>query len=394
MKIKFFILSFFLFFLFVVPAFALNVVGIEFSEYAFVDEIGLTDFTGTYGSANNEILTSWENSLLGSDVYTWMEYGQHDLLPGLDGTYNSDSPPNQFVELIFNDNSAINGPMDDLVLFEYGEVNSIRVSLDLESLLNPYDPNSRTLVVTPVQIVSGVNAGYINLTDLGVPWGESVNHLYITSPLGENGEVYWNVDGFPNWGVPEVSALGALYTDPLPDIIQLNLQLDNGLDDVEQLESGEILFNSSDLEFVDDLTGGGNQTVGLRFRGVEVPYGAFVTGAYIEFETDEAFGGETSLVIRIEDSDDAGAFTPAVNDVGSRLYAVTEVPWENVEAWSVVNEKHQTPDLSSLVQSVVDRAGWNSGGSLVFAISGSGLRTAESYEGEPAAAALLHIEYR
>jgi hypothetical protein len=53
----------------------------------------------------------------------------------------------------------------------------------------------------------------------------------------------------------------------------------------------------------------------------------------------------------------------------------------------------QTPDLSSIVQEIVDRGDWNSGEPMAFIFSGSGHRTAESYQGSSSAAPLLHIEY-
>jgi hypothetical protein len=68
------------------------------------------------------------------------------------------------------------------------------------------------------------------------------------------------------------------------------------------------------------------------------------------------------------------------------------VTWD-IPAWTTVNQKHQSPDLSTVVQEVVGRTGWNANNSLVIIITGSGERTAESYNGEPAAAPLLHVEY-
>lgn len=70
------------------------------------------------------------------------------------------------------------------------------------------------------------------------------------------------------------------------------------------------------------------------------------------------------------------------------------VSW-NIPAWNALDEKHQSPDLSALVQEVVDRAGWTADNSIVFVITGSGggRRVSESFEGEAPAAALLHVEY-
>ncbi len=49
-------------------------------------------------------------------------------------------------------------------------------------------------------------------------------------------------------------------------------------DDVEENSAGDIYYNSSDLELVYD---GSNQTVGLRFNGVNVPPGSTISSAYI-----------------------------------------------------------------------------------------------------------------
>ncbi|MCD6188230.1 MAG: VWA domain-containing protein [Desulfuromusa sp.] len=53
----------------------------------------------------------------------------------------------------------------------------------------------------------------------------------------------------------------------------------------------------------------------------------------------------------------------------------------------------QTPDLTEIVQKIVNRSGWSSGNAMVFFINGSGHRTAVSYDGSRSAAPLLHVEY-
>jgi hypothetical protein len=53
----------------------------------------------------------------------------------------------------------------------------------------------------------------------------------------------------------------------------------------------------------------------------------------------------------------------------------------------------RSPSLVSIVQQLVDRAGWAAGNDLAFLISGSGMRRAESYDGSRTAAPLLHVEY-
>ena len=66
------------------------------------------------------------------------------------------------------------------------------------------------------------------------------------------------------------------------------------------------------------------------------------------------------------------------------------------EPWNVRgerSEKQRTPDLSSLIQEVVDQPGWRQGNAMVFIISGSGERVAESYDGDQQNAPMLYVEY-
>jgi hypothetical protein len=53
----------------------------------------------------------------------------------------------------------------------------------------------------------------------------------------------------------------------------------------------------------------------------------------------------------------------------------------------------QTPDVSSVIQEIVNRPGWTSGNSLVIIITGTGKRVADSYNGNQAGASTLHVEY-
>ncbi|MFT5142970.1 MAG: hypothetical protein ACI80V_001015 [Rhodothermales bacterium] len=54
----------------------------------------------------------------------------------------------------------------------------------------------------------------------------------------------------------------------------------------------------------------------------------------------------------------------------------------------------ETPDLKALVQEIVNRSGWGSGNSMAFIITGSGERTAESYEGSSSKAPLLRVTWQ
>jgi len=140
---------------------------------------------------------------------------------------------------------------------------------------------------------------------------------------------------------------------------------------------------------------GSDQMVGLRFRGITIPQGTTVLSASIQFTTDEVDTGSTSLTIRGHDSDNSGTFSNVINDISSRTPTTASVAWNAIPAWNILGESglnQQTPDLTAIVQEIIDRGGWTSGNSMAFIIEGVGERTAESYNGSAGEAPILTIE--
>ena len=181
-------------------------------------------------------------------------------------------------------------------------------------------------------------------------------------------------------------------SNPTPGIIDKRIA--SSMDDVEQNANGSIYTNSSDLELVADGSKG-NQTVGLRFTNIDIPQGATITNAYIQFTTDETNSGTTNLTIKGDDSNSAASFTTAINNVSGRAKTSASASW-NPAAWNSVGQAgsaQRTPELKSIVQEIINRSGWSSGNNMAFIITGTGERTAEAYDGVPSQAPLLHIEF-
>ena len=168
----------------------------------------------------------------------------------------------------------------------------------------------------------------------------------------------------------------------------------NWADDAEQrLRDGMTYRGSSDLELIDDRSYNGEQIVGLRFQNTLIPQGARITRAYLEVTTDERDSEATSLLLRGEASDNTAPFLYRKDNLSNRPVTQASVPWEELPPWLVVHETHQSPDLSPLIQEIVDRSGWQAGNALVLLVSGSGQRTMEAYDGEPEMGASLYVEY-
>ena len=99
----------------------------------------------------------------------------------------------------------------------------------------------------------------------------------------------------------------------------------SGIDDVEQRLSGSMSLSSSDLELVND--GSTAQKTGLRFTGIDIPRGATVTRAYIQFQADETGSTPTALLISGLDSDDAAPFAKTANNLSSRQTTDAVASW-------------------------------------------------------------------
>ncbi len=158
------------------------------------------------------------------------------------------------------------------------------------------------------------------------------------------------------------------------------------------------------LTFTYESCGGGaaaETRTGLRFSQVDIPQGSTITSARLDFVATTAATGDPDLRIRIEDSDNAGAFTVG-SPFSARSFLASSVNWNTVSTppldnpWTV-DGTFASPDLSAIVQSVVNRAGWCGGNAMMLMLERNGgdsvLRTAYSREGDSTKAPVLTVTY-
>ncbi len=174
-------------------------------------------------------------------------------------------------------------------------------------------------------------------------------------------------------------------------IIQYAIPIISGEDDVEEEADGNMYINSTDLELIED---GQEQIVGLHFQKIPLTQGQEITQAYIQFTTDEITTGNCVLDIFGEAEDDGSSFGTSNFELSNRIKTDTFINWI-VDNWTIVDESdiaQRTPDLSPVIQEIIDRPDWIKNNSINILIEGMGERTAHSYEGEPALAPKLIIE--
>jgi hypothetical protein len=172
------------------------------------------------------------------------------------------------------------------------------------------------------------------------------------------------------------------------------VQVSASADDAEEA-AGVVDAGSSDLELTIDH--GVSQTIGMRFTNVDVPNAEIISRAYLQFQTDEASSGATTLTIQGEAVTNAAAFSPVANNISARSRTGASVTW-SPEPWPDIGAagiNQRSTDISAVIQELVNQPGWAAGNALVLIISGDGAakRVAESFDGDAAAAPILHIEY-
>ncbi len=194
------------------------------------------------------------------------------------------------------------------------------------------------------------------------------------------------------------------------DIISISRSISHRDDDAEENIGGnkKTYTNSTDLDLTLGRSIDGNndealfqQRVGLRFQHIDIPSGAHIQSAYIQFTSDndsEDISSDVStLSIQIQHHHNPEKFNHDEQDnISSRLLGGM-VSW-NVPAWNKANEAgedQKTPNLKDIVQSVVNLSEWDEGNSLVFVITGTGNHSARSYDtaANHSGAPVLTIEY-
>ncbi len=182
----------------------------------------------------------------------------------------------------------------------------------------------------------------------------------------------------------------------------ITIPISEGYDDVEENVIGQLYVDSSDLELVYDSTNLLSfQKVGIRFQNVDIPQGATISNAYIQFTADESNRRSAELEFSLHDSDNSPQFTDRDN-VSGRGVVSHKIRWKP-QPWTEgqYGAAQRTPELKGMVQQVVDRQGWRPGNSMSFIIRGKGKssyrtkykRVAGAYESGAHKAAKLIVVY-
>ena len=160
-------------------------------------------------------------------------------------------------------------------------------------------------------------------------------------------------------------------------------------DDAEERDNGGISLGGNKLNLGED------RYIGVRFLNVSIPQGGTVTNAYITFKACDTDTEHTDITIRGENTDNAARFSANNGDLSGRAMTAAAVNWNDIPNWTD-NEYYKTPDLTSIVQEIVNRPGWATGNAMVILFRSEdlgGQRRADTHDSITENAATLFVEY-
>ncbi|MCP4628822.1 MAG: hypothetical protein GY850_35740 [bacterium] len=183
----------------------------------------------------------------------------------------------------------------------------------------------------------------------------------------------------------------------------MNISVASPHDDAEERTVEQNAWtSSSDLDLGGYYSAGTyyQTMVGIRFRNVLVPQGVTVRRAYIQFTGSRGgdhTGEATSLLIFGQDDGNPEQFVSVDDDVSSRPRTAVMVSWDNLPDWNHDQNDNatRTPDLTPVVQYLVNQADWSSGNAMAFIFErsgSSGKRDVYAGDTESVFRPVLHIE--
>ena len=204
------------------------------------------------------------------------------------------------------------------------------------------------------------------------------------------------------------SESGSRVTYPLRDINQLfcndepcgddtifpvTAEIGSFEDDAYEAANGEVIFNDP---FVPVTTYDGTETAylsALRFSEVNIPQGATVIDARIDFTSITDSDDPANVAFRVEDVTDSQKFEAGFNTIRQRDWTANSVAWTNVPAWEN-DTTNESPDLSTLLNRIVNKPDWCGGNAISLAINGEGTRLASAFERGAGDAPVLRVQYK
>ncbi len=141
------------------------------------------------------------------------------------------------------------------------------------------------------------------------------------------------------------------------------------------------------------LLGNGQKTA-FRFDDLNIPRGAKITRAYIQFRAYANSSTSNNFTLYGQASGDAPIFQNAYQNISNRATTRHSVSW-SFDNWVDNDAKsaERSPDIAEVIQEIVSRPDWNTYNAVALMLEGTGFRTAYTESGCARSAPELIVEF-
>lgn len=167
----------------------------------------------------------------------------------------------------------------------------------------------------------------------------------------------------------------------------LTATIDDGADDAQEA-AGTVTVTGAVVN-----CNNSNQYIGFRFQGTELPQGATINSAVLSVYLTSGSYDTPQVTQYGQLIANAPAFTTNASDISGRTLTTAGVPWTATPGgtgW------RQPPDITAVVQEIVDQEAWAEGNYFAVILKGnnaSSLLRLNAYESGTATRAYIVIDY-
>lgn len=132
----------------------------------------------------------------------------------------------------------------------------------------------------------------------------------------------------------------------------------------------------------------------FRMQNVTIPRGSLINSATVTIKANGDRGDNINIYVAASAEDNAAAPANYTEVLGKTLTTAKSSLWSFTTSGT---STHTSPSLTSVIQEIVNRSGWNSGNSLLLIFYDNGANNdysyIYSYEGSSTNCATLTIDY-
>ncbi len=186
----------------------------------------------------------------------------------------------------------------------------------------------------------------------------------LKTALGSATNINAGLMRFSDFGGPVLFPVRGIDSPVSPEII---IPIISGSDDANEINEN-VALTSNEL----NLTRGTEIVhTGLRYQDLRIPRGAVITSARVRFTSRALNTSDATLTFRAESVGNSTTFTNQDRNISNRSTTGSEVVWDTDNNFPLSDESILSPDISTVIQEVINRTDWCGGNSLNLLIEGS-----------------------